>query len=235
MRDIWLAVLNIKTLDIAAIISTTLLGIYTVYRFYIIHKVVEQEEYNPTTEQWEQIRKMTTHEVVRYYTWLRQEIAREDEITHQRITWSITFQGFLINGMAILLVFSWDFSLGLFVLRKAALFAVGIIGLEIGLLSREGILASRNSIRAATTAWEYANFFWKFFPAKAPQAYGQGKTFSGGTRYAEKISTIFIVMWALFLAGYSASTYVYDVRPCIDSKDIFQCAYDNAKKERVPE
>jgi hypothetical protein len=38
-----------------------------------------------------------------YYKFLRREIKREDKLTHQRITWSMQFQGFLVAAMAVLI------------------------------------------------------------------------------------------------------------------------------------
>lgn len=68
-----------------------------------------------------------------YYEVLREEIKREDTITHQRITWSITFQGFLISASALLLVFGWpgDGSeyLDIEILRRLSIFGIGILGL----------------------------------------------------------------------------------------------------------
>lgn len=81
---------------------------------------------------------------IKYYDYLREEIKREDEITHQRLTWSITFQGFLINALAIMLVFTWEnVPIEVFFLRKTALYALGLIGIIFGISSFNGVIASK--------------------------------------------------------------------------------------------
>lgn len=73
-------------------------------------------------------------DLIDYYKYLRQEIVREDNITNQRITWCIAFQGFLINAMALLVVFGWNLDqdyLDIQIFRRMALFAIAILGIVI--------------------------------------------------------------------------------------------------------
>lgn len=134
--------------------------------------------------------------------------------------------------MAFLLVFSWDMSQGMFVVRTLALFAVGVIGLWIGFYSLIGILASRNSIRHAKDSWEKRNEIWNIYPNIVPQTFGQKKTFESGTAYTEYIPRLLIVMWCAFLMGYMCSISIFEIQKCATAKDVIACIYDNRMQKK---
>lgn len=165
-------------------------------------------------------------EQLEYYKFLREEIKREDEITHQRLTWGITFQGFLISAMAVLLVFRLDVTIGVLVLIKITILAIGIIGITVSILTFSGVLASRNSIRQAVEHWKFMNETWNLYPNKVPQACGQGETFNRGTLYAEQIPIFFARMWCLFIISYVSLFYYFEIKPCIHLEDILFCVYE---------
>lgn len=160
-----------------------------------------------------------------YYRFLREEIKREDEITHQRLTWSITFQGFLISALAALMALSWDAPTEIVILRKLSLMAIAIIGFRMAILSFTGIQASRNSIEAAKQNWEIRDKIWGLYPNYVPQPCGQNGLFSAGTQYTAKIPRHFIYMWTLFLFGYVLIGYFIEVWPCADLPDALQCVW----------
>ncbi|CAH0341927.1 hypothetical protein [Rhizobium sp. CECT 9324] len=136
---------------------------------------------------------------IRYYEYYRAEIEREDTITNQRIVWSLTFQGFLINALAVLVGLPWGAPNVFFAARLCAMVAVGVIGCSVSLISLTGILASRQSIRQATKEWNLRNVYWNLYPLRVPQATGQGASFYKGTEFPEKIPQLFFFMWTLFL------------------------------------
>lgn len=167
----------------------------------------------------------------KYYQYLREEIEREDNITNQRLTWTITFQGFLINAMAFLFVFFWDTSIGIYFVRKLALIAIGFIGLQIGFITYIGVMASRDSIRRAKINWTWRDEIWKLYPNSVPQTFGQGNTFHGGTIHAERIPRLFIWMWSAYLIGYITLISVFEIYPYgslqgVSPESFFECLYN---------
>lgn len=144
-------------------------------------------------------------EQINYYKFLREEIKREDEITHYRVTWSITFQGFIINAAAIALVFGWsDPPEGVIISRKLFILILAVMGLYMGFASLIGVLASRRSIEEAKTEWNKRNDFWHLYPNIVPQTFGQKNAFSMGTIFSIATPIGFITLWCLILAGYLA-------------------------------
>lgn len=173
---------------------------------------------------------------IEYYKFLREEIKREDEITHQRLTWGITFQGFLISAVAAMLVFSWkDSTIGIFYMRKITILATGIVGLFISYFVYHGVLASRNSIRNVVEQWNAVNLKWLLYPYEVPQAFGQEDEFNSGTKYAERVPYFFAIMWFLFVSSYIFLTYFFEIQPCSDMyrsvNDILSCVYKMQPQE----
>lgn len=148
-------------------------------------------------------RSIGQKERFKYYEYLREEVDREDEIQNQRVMWCVTFQGFLISGLAVLLVFPWDVPPDILLLRRLAIFGVGTFGLLLALAALMGIIASRFSIDSVRAQWEDRNAIWKLFPHLVPQAYGQKGAFRGGRLYALFLPLIFIFMWVALIGIYS--------------------------------
>ncbi|MBB1248360.1 hypothetical protein [Rhizobium sp. G21] len=195
-----------------------------------IHAITESTQYDkPILTQPERdiIIDMSCTKINLYYKYLRQEIEREDQITHQRLTWSMTFQGFLISALAALMALSWDGPVEIVILRKLSLMAISIIGLRVAILSFAGIQASRKSIELTKLNWDIRNKIWGLYPNFAPQPCGQNGVFSTGTQFTTEIPKHFIYMWTLFLFGYVSIGYITDVLPCADAGDALQCVWKN--------
>lgn len=166
-----------------------------------------------------------------YYKYVREEIRREDEITHHRLTWAITFQGFLVNALGIMIVFTWaDMPVEVFFLRKLALLAIGIIGLVFGILAFNGVIASRNSIDDVKLDWERRNQSWQLQPHRVPQTFGQGGRFRGGTLYAVCVPVSFAVVWSIYLLTYTSLTSAFWLSRCpidagVDRMAVAECLY----------
>jgi hypothetical protein len=160
-----------------------------------------------------------------YYDYFRDEIKREDEITHQRVTWTMTFQGFIISALTLLLILNWDGSKNIEPIGRLALFAFGFIGVAIGLISFMGILASRRSIKNAVGDWEKKDAKWGLLHKYVPQAYGQGNAWDGGDNFAVLMPALFILMWTLFLSSYFIFSYFDWIQPCLGGGEIFRCMF----------
>lgn len=161
----------------------------------------------------------------KYYDYFRDEIRREDEITHQRVTWTTTFQGFIISAMTLLLILDWDGTRKIVPLGRLSLFAIGLMGVSIGLVSFMGILASRRSTTDAIAAWGRRNAQWGLYSRYVPQAHGQQNAFTGGHAFAVLMPALFILMWTLFLAGYALLSYFTWIEPCLDRNEVFHCMF----------
>jgi hypothetical protein len=83
----------------------------------------------------------------KYYDYLRREIEREDGITHQRLTWILTFQGFLISAVTAMLALGWSSAEPpIPSMRWLSLGALAAVGLAFGHLALKGVMASRRAI-----------------------------------------------------------------------------------------
>lgn len=181
-----------------------------IYSFYEIYKTKRSKDKirakvrNESSQDYNAIYEATEEvHYYKYYEYLRDEIQREDELTHQRITWIINLNSFLINAFGILLVFSWDhLPPDIALMRRVAIIVVGIVGLTSAVNSITGISAARRSLEEVKIRWERLNEKWKLYPNKAPQAYAQRKPFSSGRHHSIMICYTFVVMWVIFLAGY---------------------------------
>jgi hypothetical protein len=141
----------------------------------------------------------------KYYHYLRSEIEREDGITNQRLTWAMTFQGFLIASMTFLLQGSWvSEPKGIEVFRKLAVGAIGLVGLLTALLTKSGIDASRDALDRVTSDWEKINSKIKMVPRLAPRPYGQGRPYFWGSLYARLMPRLFLFMWTVYFLVYLA-------------------------------
>ena len=201
---------------------------YPLIVLIIIHFITRSQFLRLNLEDMKEISRASSTDVPKiYYEYLRDEIRREDEITHQRLTWSITFQGFLVNALAVLIALSGEMSISAFYMRILALIAISVIGLHIAFISLVGVKSSRNSIKIAKKAWEARNSVWRMYPNKVPQAYGQLNSFHGGSFYSLAMPYLFISMWVAFLIMYINTMYFFEVLPCATSRDLFRCVYDN--------
>jgi hypothetical protein len=145
------------------------------------------------------------------YDYLRDEIAREDKNTHDRLISALTFHGFLIASMTFVLSNQWTFDgtgmsgpVGFFVnvatLRVAVLFGIGIAGLLVGVCTILGIHASRSSIKATIAWWEKPehNDFRKSI--NPPPAFGEGWRHVFGGVSVLGIAYVLPIGWAAYLA-----------------------------------
>jgi hypothetical protein len=148
-----------------------------------------------------------------YYEQLRKEIEREDGITNQRLTWSMSLQGFLIASMTFLLSGAWPIAhalpleyrgLRLLLFRELALGAIGLVGIAVAYVTYKGVGASRSSISRVKEQWTEYNEILRIVPSMAPQTYGHGATFPSGTSYAVFIPQVLLALWAAYLATYLA-------------------------------
>jgi len=206
---------------VSLILFAPLCAGYQIYMWISGAKSEAAKDEFPTPEKEEERLELAR----KYYDYFRDEIKREDEITHQRVTWTTTFQGFIISAMTLLLILDWDGTRKIVPLGRLSLFAIGIMGVSIGLVSFMGILASRRSTTDAIAAWGRRNAQWGLYSRYVPQAHGQQSAFAGGHTFAVLMPALFILMWTLFLAGYALLSYFTWIEPCLNRSEIFRCMF----------
>lgn len=141
------------------------------------------------------------------YDYLRDEIKREDGLTHGRMMVGFTFQGFLVTSLSLLLATPWQdaksvapaFARDLAALRIAALGGIGVIGLLVAIGTAMGVFAACLSIRTVRTTWEAQKVA---LPPALPQAYGQKWAFTFGGWFAPVTALWFVLLWVAYLAVY---------------------------------
>ncbi len=140
----------------------------------------------------------------KYYQFVRDEVKREDEITHQRLTWAINFHAFLINAFAFVLVFGWkENPPDIEATRRIAIVGIGLIGLTFSFASLLGVVASRRSIDDTRERWNAVNRAWDgFYPKYVPQTFGQDKAFFWGRFSAILMPIGLILLWGILTVGH---------------------------------
>ena len=158
------------------------------------------------------------------YSFFRDEIKRDDEITHHRMTTCMAFQGFLFAAQTFLISGAWtvstaatrdgcenafDVMAGCNValvqnFRVAAIAAIGFVGYAAALASLAGIIAARLSIRDVKRHFETlldgenADHFFKC----APQIHGRAKAFKLGNGYTIAVPFLIALVWSIYLGAY---------------------------------
>ncbi|MDQ0512271.1 hypothetical protein [Ancylobacter amanitiformis] len=161
-----------------------------------------------------------------YYDYVRDEIEHEDNITNQRLTWAITFQGFLIGAIGVLVGFNWTGGDAVIALRKVILAVLPVMGISFGIIALGGIWASRKAIEKVKEDWEERNNVWGLYPNRVPQAYGQGSAFNVGTGYAVWIAKLFIVTWLVILLAQIMFILKITIPHCeTQSVDVLRCIF----------
>ena len=158
------------------------------------------ERWKATKPEWE---KTFTPET--YYKYLREEIEREDDITHQRITWSLQFQGFLVASMTFLIGGAWTGVPGdVLTVRKLLPFGIAIVGLAVAMNAKRGVAGSREAINKVKNHWENKiDAEFHITPVLAPRTFGKvDQTLALKRSYAVQITSIFVKAWWVFLIGY---------------------------------
>lgn len=145
-----------------------------------------------------------------YYQFYRDEIRREDEITHNRLIASITFQGLLTAAMGFLVSGSWATpapgpATGIMEFRVDVIGGLGAIGIIVSTLSCFGIWATRLSIEATKEAYErVSSELDEGF--MCPQIHGTGLPFHMGNFYTKYIPLTFTALWSIYMMSFLART-----------------------------
>jgi len=153
------------------------------------------------------------------YGYFRDEIKREDEITHHRMTTCMAFQGFLFAAQTFLISGPWsqvakptgcmsawgsDVTCGIFLVeqfRVWAIGAIGAVGYVAAIVSMFGIIATRISI-AATKKHFDGVLAESPIDSDWPQIHGRGQAFQIGNTYTIAVPVVLAALWAIYIAYY---------------------------------
>jgi hypothetical protein len=142
-----------------------------------------------------------------YYEQTRKEIEREDNITHQRLTWAVAIQAFLMAAVGYLIsgIGSQEtVYLPMVVYREITLGAIGCIGLASAWITLGGVRASRRHINRVKADWRRYDPRHMIVPELAPHTFGHGPAIAFGSKYAILIPCLMLAAWAFYLAAYAA-------------------------------
>ncbi len=138
-----------------------------------------------------------------YYEHLRKEIEREDNITNQRLTSSISIQTFFMAAVVFLVSGAWPAATSdqsrIVLFRLLCLLLVGFAALIASLITLMGVNASREHSRRVKKDWLRYNEYLNITPEMAPQSFGHGPSIRFGGGYAYLIPLAMIVMWSFYL------------------------------------
>jgi hypothetical protein len=150
------------------------------------------------------------------YSFFRDEIVREDEINHNRMVTSLTFQGFLLGAMGFLVSGAWPAATSSITpFREWVIGGIGLIGFLVSISSAIGIQASRMSIADTKKIYriitdeEMTNdrLSLKFerlkIDTRLPKIHGRGIAFGMGNVYARSMPLWFSILWVAYLIAYS--------------------------------
>ncbi len=138
-----------------------------------------------------------------YYEHLRKEIEREDSITNQRLTSSISIQTFFMAAVVFLVSGAWPEVTGhprIILFRLFCLILVGFAALIASFITLMGVSASREHSRRVKKDWIHYNSCLNITPEMAPHAFGHGPKIKRGGGYAYWIPCAMVFMWTAYLA-----------------------------------
>lgn len=153
-----------------------------------------------TLRRWEETKRYWEQNFTpeTYYRYLREEVKREDDITNQRIIWSLQFQGFLIASMSFLLGGTWSAGIpnNVLWLRWLLALGIGVVGLLVALRARAGVKSSRIAIAEVKDYWnDYINSGFDIIPTLVPKAFAQSEI---DKSYSVRITQILVWSWLVF-------------------------------------
>lgn len=138
-----------------------------------------------------------------YYEHTRKEIEREDNITHQRVTWAVSMQTFFMAAVVFLLSGAWPTPEECYgpvvVFRFLCMFVIGVAALVAAWITKGGVAASRAHIRRAKNDWRAYNDVLRIVPEMAPHTFGSGPGIAYGSKYADLIPRLLIGIWTCYL------------------------------------
>lgn len=105
--------------------------------------------------------KLTKDELIQYYDYVRKEIEREDKLTYERAVTTLTFQGFLLTAIALMMGKNGAIEFGI---------AISIAGIFLSIMSFLGIRSARKSLENIKEEWVlFKNKNGKIYPYLVPQ------------------------------------------------------------------
>ena len=120
------------------------------------------------------------------YEYLAHQIEREDSLINTRITWMLTFEGFLFAALALV---ANKENIGTAV-YKVLKYALPLMGIAVGMLAFLGVQAALSALEVLKNRWDPEKF------KGYPQPFGGPRPHAFGALYSQGLPLVVIVTWA---------------------------------------
>ncbi|WKJ91350.1 hypothetical protein QZJ86_04265 [Methylomonas montana] len=137
---------------------------------------------------------MTDNELKNQYDCLAHQIEREDGLINTRITWLLTFQGFLFAALAIVANNAGSKDVAIYWALK---YTLPVIGISIGVLGILGVRAALIALSELKDIWDQAKF------PNYPPPYGKPRLHAFGSFYSQGIPIILSIAWTVILLAFA--------------------------------
>jgi hypothetical protein len=124
-----------------------------------------------------------------YYDYTSRQIQREEALINNRLSWMLTFEGFLFAGVALVANGNTDPTL-----RSNFRYTIPVLGSVVALLTTKGIHAAYLSINHIQSSWEA-----RLQGGRFPPAYGNSKASFLGRLTGYGIPTAMTLAWITLL------------------------------------
>lgn len=122
-----------------------------------------------------------------YYNYTARQVNREQALVHNRLSWMLTFEGFLFAALAITANVSNDAET-----RSNLKYTIPVIGFVVALLTAVGVSAAYISIHQLKRSWANKNGSEHF-----PRAYGDCLTSALGRTTGYGIPLAMMLTWVV--------------------------------------
>lgn len=129
--------------------------------------------------------------VKEFYDYAVRQLERELNLISNRISWMLTFQGFLFATTALVVNQNIDQAI-----RTVFRNVIPIIGIVVALLALVGVHAAYLSIKEIKTEWKQKMGYWEYSPA-----FGTSTSSALGRVPSYGIPISIVIAWFLLLIG----------------------------------
>jgi len=130
------------------------------------------------------------------YEHLAHQIEREDGLINTRVTWMLTFEGFLFAALALVASKESDPTI-----QMVLKYALPIIGFVIAFLAYHAIGAALSTLTYLKDLWEPENY------PGYPQPFGKEMQHTRGASYSKGLPVTIMVLWFVVFIAFAISDF----------------------------
>lgn len=135
---------------------------------------------------------MAENEIKTSYEVLSHQIEREDGLINTRITWMLTFEGFLFAALALVANDNSDPTIQL-ILK----YVLPIVGSAVAFLALLAISAAFSALEDLRKRWDQTKY------PNYPRPFGNENEHASGATYCKGVPIVIIVFWAVVLLAFA--------------------------------